>query len=132
MRHIGAALIFPRGLGEGDTDGRENMAWTRDSVDEDGEIGGEETPSRFVSLLMSAKGARTSSIRRCFRGGVLQYGGGGVAGGEGVASTGTPTGEMAAVRGLLRGGMLKQITCGLCASVGECGVWMWNCLWAGR
>lgn len=122
MRHTGAALIFPRGLGEGDPDGRENMAWTRDSLDEDGEIGGEETPNRFVSLLMSEKGARVSSIRRCFRGGVLQYGGGGVVGGEGMASTGTPTGKAAAVRGLLKDGMLKQITCGLCASVEECGV----------
>jgi hypothetical protein len=72
MRHKGAALIFPCGLGVGDPNGRENMAWTRDSLDEDGEIGGEETPSRFVSLLMSKKGARMSSIRRCFRGGVLQ------------------------------------------------------------
>jgi hypothetical protein len=128
MRHKGAALIFPRGLGEGDTDGRENTdgrkntAWTRDSVDEDGEIGGEETPSRFVSLLMSEKGARMSSIRRCFRGGVLQYGGGGVVGGEGVASTGTPTGKAAAVRGLLRDSMSRQITCGLCASVEVRGV----------
>jgi hypothetical protein len=34
-----------------------------------------------------------------------------------VASTGIPTGKAAAVRGLLRDGMLKQITCGLCASV---------------
>jgi hypothetical protein len=122
MRHKGAALIFPRGLGEGVPDGRENTAWMRDSLDEDGEIGGEETPSRFVSLLMSEKGARVSSIRRCFRGGVLQYGGGGVVGGAGVASTtGTPTGKATAVRGLLRGGMLKQITCGVCASVEECG-----------
>jgi hypothetical protein len=56
---------------------------------------------------MSKKGARMSSIRRCFRGGVLQYGGGGVVGGEGVASTGTPTGKAATVRGLLRDGMLK-------------------------
>ena len=122
MRLKGAALIFPRGLGEGDTDGRENTAWTRDSVDEDGEIGGEETPTRFVPLLMSEKGARMSSIRRCFRGGVLQYGGGGVVGGEGVASTGTPTGKAAAVRGLLRDSMSRQITCGLCASVEVRGV----------
>ena len=108
MRHRGAALIFPRGLGEGDADGRENTAWTRDSLDGDGEmIGGEKTPSRFVPLLMSEKGARMSSIRRCFRGGVLQYGGGGVVGGEGVASTGTPTGKALAVRGLLRDSMLK-------------------------
>jgi len=107
MRHKGAALIFPRGLGEGDPDGRENTAWMRDSVDEDGEIGGDETPSKFVSLLMSEKGARVSSTRRCFRGGILQYGGGGVMGGEGVASTGTPTGKAGAVRGLLRDGMLK-------------------------
>lgn len=107
VRHKGAAFIFPRGLGEVDADGRENTAWTRDSLDEDGEIGGEETPSRFVSLLMSVKGARMSSIRRCFLGGVLQYGGGGVEGGEGVASTGTPRGKAEAGRGLLREGMLK-------------------------
>jgi len=43
-------------------------------------------------------------------------------GGEGVASTGTPTGKAAAVRGLLRDGMSEQFTCGLCASVEECGV----------
>ena len=106
MRHKGAALICPRGLGEGD-EVRENTAWTRDSLDGDGEIGGEETPSGFVSLLMSDKGARVLSIRRCFRGGVLQYGGGGVEGGKGVASTGTPRGKATAARGLLRDGMLK-------------------------
>ena len=121
-RYKGAALIFPRGL-EGDPDGRENTAWIRDSLDEDGEIGGGETPIRFVSLLMSEKGARVSSTRRCFLGGVLQYGGGGVEGGEGVASTGTPTGKAATVRGLLRDGMLMQITCGLCASVER----VWGC-----
>jgi hypothetical protein len=71
---------------------------------------------------MSEKGARMSSTRRCFRGGVLQYGGGGVEGGEGVASTGTPTGKATAGRGLLRDGMLGQITCGLCASVEEYGM----------
>jgi len=107
MRDKGAALIFPRGLGEGDAGGRENTAWTRDSRDGDGEIGGEETPRRFVSLLMSENGARVSSIRRCFRGGVLQYGGGGVVGGKGEALTGTPTSKAAAIRDLLRDGMLK-------------------------
>jgi hypothetical protein len=56
---------------------------------------------------MSEKGARVSSIRRCFRGGVLQYGGGGRVGGEGEASTGMPTGNTAGVRGLLRDGMVK-------------------------
>lgn len=132
MRHKGAPLIFPRGLGEGDADGRENTAWTRDSLDEDGEIGDEETPSTLVSLLMSEKGARMSSIRRCFRGGVLQYGGGGVVGGEGVASTGTLTGKAKAGRGLLRDGMLNQITCGLCVSVEVCGVCLWSRLWTGR
>jgi hypothetical protein len=122
MRHKGTALTFPRGFGEGEPSGRENIAWTRDSRDEDGESGGGETPTRFASLLMSENGARVSSIRRCFRGGVLQYGGGGRMGGEGVASTGTPTGKAAAVRSLLRDGILKRITCGLCASVEECGV----------
>jgi len=122
MRHKGAALTFPRGFGEWEPSGRENMAWTRESRDGDGEIGGGETPTRFASLLMSENGALMSSIRRCFRGGVLQYGGGGRMGGEGVASTGTPTGKAAAARGLLRDGILKQITCGLCASVEECGV----------
>jgi len=107
MRPKGAALIFPRGLGDGVPDGREKIAWTRDSLDGDGEIGIEDTPSRFVSLLMSEKGARVSLIRRCFRGGILQYGGGGVVGGEGVTSTGTPTGKATAVRGLLRDSMLK-------------------------
>jgi hypothetical protein len=121
MRHKGVALIFPRGLGE-ELGGRENTAWIRDSRDKDGEIGGGEIPTRFASLLMSENGARVSSIRRCFRGGVLRYGGGGRMGGEGVASTGMPTGKAAAVRGLLRDGILKQITCGLCASVEECGV----------
>ena len=122
MRHKGAAFTFPRGLREGEHSGRENRASTRDSRDEDGEIGGEETPTKDDSLLMSENGARVSSIRRCFRGGVLQYGGGGRMGGEGVASTGTPTGEAVAVRGLLRDGISKRITCGLCASVEECGV----------
>ena len=70
---------------------------------------------------MSDKGALVSSTRRCFRGGVLQYGGGGGMGGEGVASRGTPIGKAAGVRGLLRDGMLKRITCRLCASVEECG-----------
>jgi hypothetical protein len=122
MRHKGANFTFPRGLGEVGPGGRENTAWKRDSRDEDGEIGGGETPTRFDSLLMSENGARVSSTRRCFRGGVLQYGGGGRMGGEGVASTGTPTGKAVAVRGLLRDGILKRITCGLCASVEECGV----------
>src|SRR6266478_3273620 len=74
-------------------------------------------PNIFISLLMSEKGARVSSIRRCFRGGVLQYGGGGMVGGEGVASTGTPTGKAAEVRGLWRDGISEQFTCGLFARV---------------
>ena len=40
MWHKGAALIFPHDLGEGDTDGWENTAWTCNSVDEDGYRGG--------------------------------------------------------------------------------------------
>ena len=118
MRHNGAALAFPRSLEEGEAGGRENTASTRDSRDEDGEIGG----ATDDSLLMSENGARISSIRRCFRGGVLQYGGGVRVGGKGVASTGTPTSKAAAIRGLLRDGILRRITCGLCASVEGCGV----------
>jgi hypothetical protein len=110
MRHEEGSLAFPRDLGEAVCEGRK-MACTLDSRDEDGEIGGDETPTRCVSLLMSEKGALASSIRRCFRGGVLQYGGGGGrVGGDGVASTGAPTSIAAAVRGLLRDGITKRIT----------------------
>jgi hypothetical protein len=121
VRHKEATLPFPRGLG-GEVGGRENTASTRDSRDEDVEIGGEVTPTRCDSLLMSENGARISSTRRCFRGGVLQYGGGGRMGDNGVASTGTRAGKAEAVRGLLRDGILTRITCGLCASVEKCGV----------
>jgi len=121
----GTALTFPCGLGEvGGGGGRKT--WTLDGLDEDGEVGGVKTPTRCVSLLMSEKGALVSSIRRCFRGGVLQYGGGGRVGGEGVASTGTPSGKAAGVRGLLRDGMLNQITCWLVQ------VWKIVELWAER
>jgi hypothetical protein len=121
MRLNGTALAFPGGLGVGTADEGRGMK-TRDGRDEVGEIGGVRTPTACVSLLMSEKGARVWSILRCFRGGVLQYGGGGRAGGAGVASTGTPTGKAAGVRGLLRDGMLKRITRKCCASVEGCGV----------
>ena len=119
MRPNGAALTFPRGLGEEQPGGGRKMAWSFDGRDEEGEIGGD---ARHVSLLMSESGALVLSTLRCFRGGILQYGGGGGLDGEGVASTGTPTGRAAAVRGLLRDGILKRITHWFCASVEGCGV----------
>jgi hypothetical protein len=120
MRDKGATLELPRGFGEEELGG-ESTVWTFGVHDKGGEAGESKPPVGFGPLLMSESGALASLIRRCFRGGILQYGGGGV-GEEGVASKGTSTWWAEASRVLFSDGILKRITCGFCASVEECGM----------
>jgi hypothetical protein len=76
---------------------------------------------------MSESGTLVSSSRRCFRGGVLQYEGGVGMGGECVASTGAPTCEAKAARGLLSDGISEGTTGRIRASVENV-----VCLWEER
>lgn len=121
MRPKGAAFTGPRGLGEGEL-GEGGLAWSFGVRDEGGEGCEGKAVMTYDSLLMSESGALVSSSRRCFRGGVLQYGGGIRMGGESVASTGTPTCEAKAARGLLSDGISEGTTCRICTSVEKCGV----------
>jgi hypothetical protein len=124
MRPKGAAFMGPRGLGEGESGGG-GLAWSfgvRDWECCEGML-----VTVYGSLLMSESGTLVSSSLRCFRGGVLQYEGGIRMGGESVASTGTPTCEAKAARGLLRDGISEGTTCRICADVENV-----VCLWEER
>ena len=126
MRVEGAAFTGPRGFGEGESRGG-GLAWSFGVRDEGGGCCEGRLVTVYDSLLMSESGTLVSSSRRCFRGGVLQYGGGIRMGGASVASTGTPTCEAKAARGLLRDGISEGTTCRICASVENV-----VCLWEER
>lgn len=126
MRTKGAAFTGPRGLGEGGLGGG-GLAWSFEVRDDGGECCEGRLVTVYDSLLMSESGTLESSSRRCFRGGVLQYEDGIRMGGESVASTGTPTCEAKAARGLLRDGISEGTTCRVRASVENV-----VCLWEER
>jgi hypothetical protein len=126
MRTKGGAFAGPHGLGEGELGGGA-LAWSFGARADGGECCEGMLVTVYGSLLMSESGALESSSRRCFRGGVLQYEGGIRMGGESVASTGTPTCEAKAARGLLRDGISEGTTCRIRASVENV-----VCLWEER